>query len=55
MDYLPIVRQDLIQIARYIGKELGDPIAADRAVVDLLKVENRIQAFPYANPAYIPI
>lgn len=45
----------MIEIVRYISRELGDPIAADRLAVELIEAGDRIPQFPYAHPAYIPI
>ena len=55
MEYLPVARQDMIDIARYISRELNNPVAADRLAVELVEAGESIPAFPYANPAYIPI
>lgn len=55
MEYLPVARQDMIDIARYISRELNNPVAADRLAVKLVEAGESIPAFPYANPAYIPI
>lgn len=55
MEYLPVARQDMIDIARYISRELNNPVAADRLAVELIEAGDSIPAFPYANPAYIPI
>ena len=53
--YLPAARQDMVDIARYISKSLHNPAAAARLAVELIEAGNSIPAFPYANPAYIPI
>lgn len=45
----------MIDIARYISRELNNPVAADRLAVALIEAGDSIPAFPYANPAYIPI
>ena len=55
LEYLPSARQDMIDIVRYISKTLSNPAAADRLAVELVEVGDRIQAFPYANPAYMPL
>lgn len=55
LDYLPIARQDMIDIVRYISKELNNPVAADHLAVELVKAGDSILEFPYANPAYMPI
>lgn len=45
----------MIDIARYISRELNNPVAADRLALELIEAGDSIPAFPYANPAYIPI
>lgn len=55
LEYLPIARQDMTDIARYISKELGNPIAAEKLAGELIEAADRLTDFPYANPAYHPI
>lgn len=55
LEYLPVARQDLIEIVRYISKKLKNPAAAERLATELIDAGNRISAFPYANPGYTPI
>lgn len=55
LEYLPVAKQDVVGIAKYISQELKNPAAAENLVVELAEAEERIQEFPYANPAYIPI
>lgn len=55
LEYLPIARQDMIEIATYISRELNNPTAADSLAVELIEAGDRIPEFPYANPAYIPV
>ena len=50
--YLPIARQDMTGIARYIARELANPEAAEKLSVELIEAADRLSAFPYANPAY---
>lgn len=52
LEYLPVARQDMIDIVRYIGVELANPVAADRLATELIDAGDRISKFPYANPAY---
>lgn len=55
LEYLPIARQDMIGIARYIARELANPDAAEKLTVALIEVAEGIPSFPYANPAFYPI
>ena len=53
--FLPLARQDMIDIVRYISKELSSPKAADRLAVELTEAVDGLSVFPYACPAYIPL
>ncbi len=55
LEYLPIARQDMVDIVRYISRELCNPIAAERLAIELIEAGDSIPKFPYANPAYTPI
>lgn len=55
LEYLPIARQDMIEIVQYISRELGNPLAADRLATELIEAGDGIPTFPYANPPYTPI
>ena len=55
LEYLPIARQDMVEIARYISRELKNPIAAERLALELIEAGDSILMFPYANPAHQPI
>lgn len=55
LEYLPVARQDMINIVRYISRELNNPIAANQLAVQLIEAGDSISTFPYAYPAYIPI
>lgn len=53
--YLPAARRDMIEIARYISRELGNSGAAERLAAELMKAGERLAEFPYAYPVYVPI
>ena len=36
LEYLPVARKDMIEIVRYISRELQNPDAADRLAVELV-------------------
>lgn len=55
LEYLPIARQDMVAVVRYISRELSNPSAAERLTVELIKAGDGILEFPYADPAYTPI
>lgn len=53
--YLPAAKRDMVEIVRYISRELSNPQAASRLADELIEAGERLCQFPYANPAYIPI
>lgn len=55
LEYLPVARRDMIEIVRYISKNLNNPMAADQLAIELVEAGDRIPKFPYANPSYTPI
>ena len=55
LSYLPGARKDLVELVRYISRSLKNPGAAERLAVELIEAAERIRAFPYANPVYVPI
>jgi len=55
LEYLPVARQDMIEIAQYISRELSNPMAAEQMAVELVEAGDRLAEIPYASPAYIPI
>lgn len=55
LEYLPAARQDMVDIVRYVSRELSNPTAAERLAVELIEAGDNIPVFPYANPAYAPI
>ena len=54
LEYLPVARKDMIEIVRYISRELQNPDAADRLAVELVNAAESVLTFPYAAPAYQP-
>lgn len=55
LEYLPLARQDMTEIVRYISRELSNPAAAEQLAIALVEAGDSIPKFPYANPAYIPL
>ena len=55
LDFLPIARQDMADIARYISHDLCNPSAAQKLAVEMVEAADGIPVFPYANAAYTPI
>ena len=55
LEYLPIARQDMVDIVRYVSRALSNPTAAERLAMELIQAGDSIPGSPYANPAYTPI
>ena len=55
LEFLPSARQDMVEIVRYISKELHNPAAANRLATSFLEAADRAATFPYAAPSYNPI
>ena len=50
LEYLPVARKDMLEIVRYISRELQNPDAAE-----LVNAAEGVLLFPYATPTYQPI
>lgn len=55
LEYLPIARQDLADIVRYISHELFNPVAAERLACEMVEAAEKLVDFPYSHPCYHPI
>ena len=55
LEYLPVARQDMIDIVRYISRELSNPEAAERLAGEMIEAADRLMDFPYTNRVYHPI
>lgn len=53
--YLPLAKQDMVDIVAYIAKELKNPIAAEKLSEKLINAIENIRTFPYSSNLYIPI
>lgn len=52
LEFLPAARSDLIELVRYISRELKNPAAADALALELIGEAEKLSEFPYANPAH---
>ncbi|WFR55946.1 type II toxin-antitoxin system RelE/ParE family toxin [Anaerocolumna sp. AGMB13025] len=55
LEYLPVARQDMIDIVRYISRELSNPEAAEKLAGEMIEAADRLMDFPYKNRVYNPI
>ena len=52
LEYLPVAREDMLEIVRYIARELQNPKAAHRLAMELVGAAESILTFPYATPVH---
>ena len=52
LEYLPIARHDMVEIARYISQELFDPSAAENLAYEMVQAAERLAGFPYICPIH---
>lgn len=55
VQFLPIARDDLVEITEYISSELGSPDAAIRLAEKIVSTADSLSDFPYAYPVYVPV
>ena len=52
LEFLPIARQDIADIARYISHELLSPMAAEKLVDEMIEAAERLTDFPHINAVH---
>ena len=52
LTFLPIAKQDMTDIVRYISNELLNPIAADALADEMIEAAERLSDFPYINAVH---
>lgn len=55
LEYLPIARRDMVDIAKYIGVKLANPTAAERLAEKIIESAEKLTDMPYKCPVYTPI
>ena len=55
LEVLPVAKEDMVEIVRYISKDLKNPAAANNLSDALFAAMESVTEFPYANPGYVPI
>lgn len=55
IEYLPIARRDMVDIAKYIGVRLTNPDAADRSAEEMIEFAEKLTDMPYKCSMYIPV
>ena len=49
LEFLPIAKQDMTEIAGYISHELCNPAAAEKLADEMIEAVERLIDFPYIN------
>jgi len=52
LEYLPIARQDMVEIVKYISQELCNPSAAENLAAEMIDAAENLRSFPYSNVAH---
>ena len=52
LEYLPIARADMVEIARYISQDLCNPSAAKKLADEMINAAERLTNFPYVYPLH---
>ena len=55
LEYLPSAQEDIVEIARYIGKELRNPGAALHLTDQFIEAAESTCSMPYLYPVYFPV
>lgn len=52
LEYLPVARKDMLEIAKYISQDLCNPQAAERIITAIIEKLELLTEFPYINPIH---
>ena len=52
LEFLPVAWDDMLEIVRYISKELKNPVAAESLALELISAAEGLRKFPYSTPVY---
>ena len=55
IEYLPIAKSDMVEIAKYIGVKLANPEVAERLAEKMIEAAEDLADMPYKCPVYIPV
>lgn len=55
VEFLPVAKQDLREIALYISNDLCNPTAAVNLVEEIVEATEKLSDFPYSHPMYYPL
>lgn len=55
LEFLPVAKNDMLEIIKYISDELKNPVAASKLAENFISSAEKICDFPYSNKVYTPI
>lgn len=55
LEYLPIARRDMVDIAIYIGVKLEAPDAAERLAEEIIETADKLTDMPHRCAVYTPV
>ena len=55
LEFLPVAKNDMLEIVKYISNELKNPTAASKLAEEFISSAEKVCDFPYSNNVYTPI
>ena len=55
LEFLPMAKQDMTEIVKYISHELCNPSAAEKLSGEMIEAAERLMEFPYLSPVHFSI
>lgn len=55
LEFLPIAKNDILEIIKYISDELKNPTTASKLAEKFISSAEKVCDFPYSNTVYTPI
>lgn len=52
LEFLPVARDDMLEIVWYVSKELKNPVAAQSLALELVNAAEDLRKFSYSTPVY---
>ncbi|MCL2565299.1 MAG: type II toxin-antitoxin system RelE/ParE family toxin [Defluviitaleaceae bacterium] len=53
LEYLDLAKQDMVEIASYISRELNNPQSAEKLADEMIKAAENLVKFPYSNRVHL--
>lgn len=55
VEYLPIAKNDMVDIVKYISNDLQSPLVAEKFAVEMIEKIEGLSLLPYRNSVYFPV